>query len=117
MKMAAITLQPGLVKTILKAGNGVAFPKAGQTAVVHYVGKLTNGTTFDSSRAKGRPFSFQVGAGRVIKGWDAVLPSMSIGEVCEAKIDAPLAYGPSGIGGVIPPNATLVFEIELLEIR
>ncbi len=92
-------------------------PGVGQTAVVHYVGTLTNGTQFDSSRKHGKPFSFRVGIGQVIKGWDEGVGSMKVGGIRKMTIPPALGYGAGGAGGVIPPNATLLFEVELLEIR
>ena len=81
----------------------------------HYSGKLTNGTDFDSSRKRGRPFQFPIGQGRVIKGWDVGIASMTKGEKSVFTIAPEMGYGKAGAGGVIPPNATLVFEVELLE--
>jgi len=102
-----------LLKKIVQEGEGPLCPD-GVTASVHYVGKFTTGHTFDSSVSRGQPFSFQVGAGQVIKGWDLGVKSMKKGEKAVLVIPSHLAYGPNGAGGVIPPNATLVFEIELL---
>ncbi len=100
----------------LVEGSG-ASPQQGQTAVVHYTGWLTNGTKFDSSLDRGTPFSFPVGQGRVIKGWDEGVATMKVGGKRRLTLPASLGYGAQGAGGVIPPNATLVFEVELLEIR
>ncbi len=97
-------------------GTG-ASPKVGQTAVVHYVGTLTNGTKFDSSRDSGKPFSFKIGVGQVIQGWDEGVATMKVGGIRKMTIPPALGYGARGAGGVIPPNATLLFEVELLEIR
>ena len=92
--------------------------KKGDTVVVNYRGWLDDGTEFDSSKKPGRtPFSFKVGAGNVIKGWDEGLVGMKIGGVRELKLSPEMGYGSRGAGGVIPPNATLHFEIELLEIK
>src|SRR5688572_10418123 len=96
-----------------QVGTG-ASPQAGQTAVVHYTGWLTNGKKFDSSRDRGEPFSFAVGRGRVIQGWDEGVLSMRVGGKRKLTIPASLGYGARGAGGVIPPNASLVFEVELL---
>ncbi len=110
-----ITTPSGLKYTILKAGKG-ATPKPGQTVVVHYTGTLTNGKKFDSSRDKGQPFSFIVGQGQVIPGWDEALGTMKVGERRKLTIPPKLGYGAAGAGGVIPPNATLIFDVELLKI-
>jgi peptidylprolyl isomerase len=102
---------------ITKEGNGPAI-KNGQTAVVSYIGKLENGTIFDQSKNHGDgSFAFLLGAGQVIKGWDQGVLGMQVGESRTLTIPSDLAYGPSGIPGVIPPNATLVFEVTLLAIK
>jgi FKBP-type peptidyl-prolyl cis-trans isomerase len=100
----------------IKVGSGPA-AKAGDTVSVHYVGTLTNGTKFDSSRDRGRPFSFTLGQGRVIKGWDNGVPGMQVGGLRKLSIPAEEGYGSRGAGNSIPPNANLVFEVELLEIK
>jgi FKBP-type peptidyl-prolyl cis-trans isomerase len=92
-------------------------PKPGQTVVVHYTGRLTNGTKFDSSRDRGAPFTFPIGRGKVIAGWDEGVATMKVGGRRKLTIPSNLAYGPRGVSGVIPPNATLVFDVELLELR
>ena len=101
---------------ILRPGSGEG-AKAGNTITVHYTGTLENGQKFDSSRDRGEPFSFKLGAGTVIRGWDAGLVGMKIGEKRRLTIPPELAYGAAGAGGVIPPNATLIFEVEMINIR
>lgn len=91
-------------------------PKTGQTVVVHYTGTLQNGTKFDSSRDRGQPFSFKIGVGQVIKGWDEGVGSMKVGGQRQLVIPPDLGYGARGIGP-IPPNSTLLFDVELLQIN
>jgi FKBP-type peptidyl-prolyl cis-trans isomerase len=110
-----VSTPSGLKYTILKAGKG-ATPKTGQTVFVHYTGTLTNGKKFDSSRDRGEPFSFILGQGQVIAGWDEALSTMKVGERRKLTIPPKLGYGAAGAGGVIPPNATLIFDVELLKI-
>ena len=101
------------IKTLVVGAGDKAEP--GKTAVVHYTGWLLDGTKFDSSVDRGTPFEFPLGSGRVIKGWDEGVATMNIGGKVELIIPPDLAYGPSGAGGVIPPNATLKFEVEFLD--
>jgi len=118
--MAMTTTTTGLKYEDTKPGTG-ASPAKGQTCVMHYTGWLwvneAKGAKFDSSVDRGRPFSFQLGQGRVIKGWDEGVATMSPGGRRTLLIPPELGYGARGAGGVIPPNATLLFEVELLEIQ
>jgi FKBP-type peptidyl-prolyl cis-trans isomerase len=107
---------PGLTTEILTKGTGEAVKK-GQTIVVDYTGKLIDGTVFDSSIPRGTPFTLHLGAGEVIPGWDLGIVGMQVGEERRLTILPALAYGPDGISGVIPPNATLVFDVTLRAIR
>jgi FKBP-type peptidyl-prolyl cis-trans isomerase len=115
-EQAVITTSSGLQYEDLNVGTG---PEAhsGQTVQVHYTGWLTDGKKFDSSLDRGSPFSFPLGAGRVIKGWDEGVAGMKVGGKRKLLIPASLGYGARGAGGVIPPNADLVFEVELLAVR
>jgi FKBP-type peptidyl-prolyl cis-trans isomerase len=108
--------ESGLRYDVRKEGSG-AIVAPGQTAVVHYTGWLPDGTKFDSSRDRGEPFSFSVGAGQVIPGWDEGVAGMKVGEERKLVIPPDLGYGAAGAGGAIPPNATLVFDVELLAIQ
>ena len=114
--MTEITTASGLVYEELAAGEG-AEATAGRQVFVHYTGWLTDGTKFDSSKDRNEPFGFPLGGGRVIKGWDEGVQGMKVGGKRKLTIPPQLGYGERGAGGAIPPNATLVFEVELLEIR
>jgi FKBP-type peptidyl-prolyl cis-trans isomerase FkpA len=111
-----ITTPSGLKYTDLQTGEGPE-AKAGQIVNVHYTGWLENGTKFDSSLDRRSPFSFSLGGGQVIRGWDEGVAGMKVGGKRRLTIPADLGYGPRGAGGVIPPNATLIFEVELLGVR
>jgi FKBP-type peptidyl-prolyl cis-trans isomerase len=111
-----ITTASGLKYQVLKQGNG-AVAQAGQQVSVHYTGWLTDGTKFDSSVDRGQPFQFTLGAGQVIKGWDEGVLGMKVGEKRKLTIPSSLGYGERGAGNVIPPNATLVFDVELLGVQ
>ena len=111
-----VTTPSGLKYVDLVAGAG-ASPAQGQTAVVHYTGWLTDGKKFDSSVDRGQPFEFRLGQGMVIKGWDEGVATMKVGGKRKLTIPPGLGYGAQGAAGVIPPNATLVFEVELLSIK
>ena len=114
---AAMTKTPnGLQYQDIKVGQG-AEAKPGSTAVVHYTGWLTDGKKFDSSRDRGTPFDFQVGAGQVIAGWDQGVAGMKVGGTRVLTVPPALGYGAQSVGGVIPANATLLFEVELLDAR
>jgi FKBP-type peptidyl-prolyl cis-trans isomerase len=89
----------------------------GKTIVVHYTGWLTNGSKFDSSKDRNDPFSFRLGVGQVIRGWDEGFSGMKVGGKRKLTIPPEMGYGARGAGGVIPPNATLIFEVELLDVR
>ncbi|MEN9204337.1 MAG: FKBP-type peptidyl-prolyl cis-trans isomerase [Thermostichales cyanobacterium SZTDM-1c_bins_54] len=110
-----ITTPSGLQYVDLVEGKG-EFPKPGQRVTVHYTGTLENGQKFDSSRDRGQPFQFQIGVGQVIKGWDEGLSTMKVGGRRKLIIPPQLGYGSRGAGGVIPPNSTLIFDVELLGI-
>jgi len=110
-----VTTPSGLKYIDLKVGEGEE-AKSGQKVTVHYTGWLTNGTKFDSSLDRKQPFSFQLGAGQVIQGWDQGVAGMKVGGKRKLTIPPELGYGARGAGGVIPPNATLVFEVELLGV-
>ena len=116
LSAGAVKTASGLVYLITKPGTGVQ-AKAGDTVSVHYTGTLTDGTKFDSSRDRGEPIEFPLGAGRVIKGWDEGIAKMKVGEQAILVIPPSIGYGARGAGGVIPPDATLIFIVELVGVK
>ena len=113
--MSSAAMPDELKIEVMHEGNG-DIAEHGQRVTVHYEGRLTNDTVFDASRPRGQPFSFTIGTGQVIKGWEQGVAGMKIGEMRRLTIPAELGYGAAGAGGVIPPHATLVFDIELLAV-
>ncbi len=113
--MTIITTDSDLQYEDITVGNGDT-AQAGHTVTVHYTGWLTDGKKFDSSKDRNDPFQFNLGEGEVIRGWDEGVQGMQVGGVRRLTIPASLGYGARGAGGVIPPNATLVFEVELLAV-
>ena len=114
--MTSIKTPSGLVIEDLVVGSGDA-ASAGQRVSVHYTGWLADGKKFDSSKDRGEPFMFSLGRGEVIRGWDEGVTGMKVGGTRKLTIPPDLGYGARGAGGVIPPNATLLFEVELLGVR
>lgn len=121
--IASVEIVPGLTMKLLQEGSG-AVAEAGQTAVVHYTGWLydesalnNRGNKFDSSRDRDAHFEFPLGAGRVIRGWDQGVVGMKVGEVRELTIAPEMAYGDRQVGALIPPGSTLVFEVELADLK
>lgn len=102
---------------IIKEGDGKTFPKVGDRVTIHYTGTLENGKKFDSLRDRGSPFQCDIGVGQVIKGWDISIPKLSKGAEAKLTIPGHEAYGPKGFPGTIPPNATLIFDVELLDVN
>ena len=111
--MSTVTTASGLQYEEITVGSG-ATATAGSLVSVHYTGWLMDGTKFDSSKDRNEPFDFNLGAGQVIKGWDEGVQGMQVGGVRKLTIPPALGYGARGAGGVIPPNATLIFEVEFL---
>eukprot|EP00933_Yihiella_yeosuensis_P025197 TRINITY_DN19556_c1_g1_i1.p2 TRINITY_DN19556_c1_g1~~TRINITY_DN19556_c1_g1_i1.p2 ORF type:complete len:112 (+),score=27.46 TRINITY_DN19556_c1_g1_i1:95-430(+) len=107
----------GVTVETISPGDGKTYPQRGNKLTMHYTGTLAkDGTVFDSSHKRGRPFQFSIGVGQVIQGWDEGVIQMSVGEKAKLTITADYGYGAEGAGGVIPPNADLIFEVELLQI-
>jgi peptidylprolyl isomerase len=116
-KSSAVTTTPsGLIYIITRRSNG-RNPRPGENVVVNYTGLLSNGVKFDSSLDRGQPFKFKLGLGRVIKGWDEGIEKLRVGEQATLVIPSRLGYGATGAGGVIPPDATLIFVVELVGIE
>ncbi|ORX54494.1 FK506-binding protein 1 [Hesseltinella vesiculosa] len=107
----------GVTIETITPGDGKNFPKSGDTVSIHYTGTLQDGSKFDSSRDRGQPFQCRIGQGQVIDGWDKGVPQLSIGQRAKLICTPDSAYGARGIPGVIPPNSTLIFDVELLKIN
>jgi peptidylprolyl isomerase len=116
LSSGAVKTPSGLIFLLTRKGTG-ALPKTGQTVSVHYTGTLTDGTKFDSSRDRGEPIEFPLGQGRVIKGWDEGIAKMHVGDQAILIIPPTIGYGARGAGGVIPPDATLIFIVELVGVK
>ena len=115
-KSAAVTTESGLTYIVTKTGTGAQL-KAGDNIIVNYTGLLTNGTKFDSSLDRREPFSFPLGAGKVIKGWDEGFAKLKVGDHATLIIPPSIGYGARGAGGVIPPDATLIFIVEVIGVK
>lgn len=113
---AAITTPSGLTYLITKKGTGPLL-KAGDTVIMNYTGTLTNGMKFDSSHDRNEPFAFKLGAGQVIKGWDEGVAKLHVGDHAILVIPGKLAYGPKGVRDVIPPDSTLIFVVEVVDVK
>lgn len=114
--VGAVKTPSGLSYTDIVVGTGDS-PTSGKAVAVHYTGWLTDGTMFDTSRSRNAAFSFRIGTGQVIPGWDEGIMTMKVGGKRKLIIPPQLAYGSAGAGGVIPPNATLIFEVELISVE
>lgn len=114
---AAAAAAMGVQVETISPGDGRTFPKRGQTCVVHYTGMLEDGKKFDSSRDRNKPFKFVLGKQEVIRGWEEGVAQMSVGQRAKLTISPDYAYGATGHPGIIPPNATLVFDVELLKLE
>jgi FKBP-type peptidyl-prolyl cis-trans isomerase len=106
----------GVDKKTINPGDNINFPQKGQSVTVHYKGLLTNGKQFDSSLDRNQPFTFKIGMGEVIRGWDEGVAKMSLGELATLVISSDFGYGVRGAGRDIPPNSTLIFHVQLLGI-
>lgn len=107
----------GIELESITPGDGCTFPKDGQTVVVHYTGSLPDGKVFDSSRERGKPFKFQIGKGQVIRGWDEGIKQLSVGQRVKMTCPPKYGYGKRGFPGVIPADATLIFDVELISLQ
>ncbi|KAH9515419.1 Peptidyl-prolyl cis-trans isomerase fkbp1a [Bulinus truncatus] len=107
----------GVEVETITPGDGKTFANKGDTVIVHYTGTLTNGKKFDSSRDRNKPFETKIGVGQVIRGWDEGFTKLSKGQRAKLTITPDYGYGSKGAAGVIPPNATLIFDVELLDIK
>ncbi|CDH56767.1 macrolide-binding protein fkbp12 [Lichtheimia corymbifera JMRC:FSU:9682] len=107
----------GVTVETISAGDGKNFPKKGDKVTIHYTGTLTNGNKFDSSRDRGQPFQCTIGVGQVIRGWDEGVTQLSVGQRAKLTCTPDYAYGPRGFPPIIPPNSTLVFDVELIKIN
>ncbi|PPQ98070.1 hypothetical protein CVT26_003296 [Gymnopilus dilepis] len=116
IRSTSLNIMGVTVETIIP-GDGVHFPKKGGTVTIHYVGTLTDGRKFDSSRDRGMPFQTEIGTGKVIKGWDEGVVQLSLGQKAILTASPDFAYGSRGFPPAIPPNSTLKFEVELIKIN
>mmetsp|Transcript_7298 Transcript_7298/g.27306 ORF Transcript_7298/g.27306 Transcript_7298/m.27306 type:complete len:110 (-) Transcript_7298:176-505(-) len=105
---------PGVQLEIVVKGDGKTFPTTGNIVSIHYIAYLENGHEFDSSRKRNKPFKFRLGVGEVVPGWEEAIAQMSVGQRAKVKMDPSVAYGEKGFPGLIPPNQTITFDVELL---